>query len=222
MQKLNFRTRDYSHIYFASDFHVDHMKDFVWEPRGFKDWKSHTDFILAALRNLQSDDLLIYLGDFALNTSDERVEKILNEIPCDTYMCWGNHNSGVKSAYQKAKAQFMSDNNFSTTCDFYPLKIAPNVFMMGDSFYVSIDGRKFYCNHFASKTWDGMQHGWGHLHGHSHGGLEGSQPEECDDGKVLDVGVDNALKYNKTPFFSFQEICSILDEKPVKIVDHHD
>lgn len=222
MQKLNFRTRDYSHIYFASDFHIDHMKDFVWRPRGFKDWKSHTDFILAALKNLQKDDLLIYLGDFALNTSDERIAKVLNEIPCDTYMCYGNHNSGIKAAYQKAKTELMESSGFFLSCDFYPLSISQNVIMAGDHFLVSIDGRKFYCNHFASKTWDGMHHGWSHLHGHSHGGLEGSQPDEYDDGKILDVGVDNAIKYNKTPFFSFQEVCEILDKKPVKIVDHHD
>lgn len=222
MQKLNFQTRDYSHIYFASDFHIDHTKDFIWKPRGFSDWKSHTDFILAALRSLQSDDLLIYLGDFALNTSDERVAKLLNEIPCETYFLAGNHPSGVKQAYQKAKTDFLSFYNFHTNAEILPLHIAPNVIYMGDHFLISIDGRKFYCNHFTSKTWDGMQHGWGHLHGHSHGGLEGSQPDEYEDGKVLDCGVDNALRYNKTPFFSFREVCEIMDKKPIKLIDHHE
>jgi len=59
------------------------------------------------------------------------------------------------------------------------------------------------------------------LFGHSHGGLEGAQPEDTDCGKILDCGVDNALKYNGTPFFSFQEVVEIMNRKNIKTYDHH-
>lgn len=221
MQKLSFQSKDYNRILFSSDFHIDHMKNFLWEARGFKDWKSHTDFILDSLRSLKHNDLLFFLGDFALNTSDERIAKVLNEIPCDTYMCFGNHNSAIKAAYQKAKAEFMEENKFYSNCDFYPLRIAQNVFMMGEQFLVSIDGKKIFCCHFPWKVWDGQQHGWMHCHGHNHSNLAGSQPNDLDNGKILDCGVDNALKYNGTAFFSFQEIVEIMNKKPIKLYDHH-
>jgi hypothetical protein len=105
--------------------------------------------------------------------------------------------------------------------DVYPLKIAENVTLMGDDFIVSIDGKTFYCNHFAPLVWDHQQHGRPCCHGHSHSGLHGSQPWEYDSGKILDVGVDNAIKYNKTPFFSFREILEIMESKPQKTYDHH-
>jgi len=221
MQKLNFRSKDYNRILFASDFHWRHQKSFVWEARGFECHKAHSDFIENTVLELTDKDLLFHLGDFALNTTEEDVQRFLNDIKCETYLLAGNHPSGIKQSYQRAKTDFLERNNFYTTAEILPLSIAPNVVFMGDQFLVSIDGRKFFCNHFASKTWDGMQHGWGYLHGHSHGGLEGSQPDELNDGKILDCGVDNALKYNKTPFFSFQEVCKILDKKPIKLVDHH-
>jgi calcineurin-like phosphoesterase family protein len=218
MQKLNFRTKDYSHIYFSSDFHIDHKRDFIFKPRGFDSWEDHTEFVVKNLLSLQPDDLLIYLGDFALNTSDERVQSLLDAIPCETYMCWGNHNSGLKTSYQRAKNNYLAER--FDDVDIYPLKIARNVTMMGDAFYVSIDRRKFYCNHFAPTIWDGMQHGWGCVCGHSHGSLEIANYYN-DEMKLLDVGIDNALKYHGKPLFEFKDVCEIMDKKTLYAPDHH-
>lgn len=220
MQKLNFQSKDYGRILFSSDFHIDHKRDFVFKPRGFRSWEEHTDFIVKNLLSLKKDDLLIYLGDFALNTTDERVQAILNSVQCETYMCYGNHNSGIRRSYNRAKISYLTER-FSDDVEIYPLKIAENVTMMGDAFNLCIDGKSFYCNHFATMIWDGQQHGYGALFGHSHGGLKGAQPEDVDCGKILDCGVDNALKYNSTPFFFFPEIVEIMNRKNIKTYDHH-
>lgn len=221
MQKLNFQSKDYNRILFSSDFHWRHQKSFVWEARGFSSHKEHADFIEKSVLELTDKDLLFHLGDFALNTTEEDVQNFLNNIKCDTYLLAGNHPSGVKQSYQRAKTDFLSFHKFHTNAEILPLHIAPNVVFIGDQFLASIDGKKLFCNHFASITWDGQQHGWMHLHGHSHGGLNGSQTEETDNGKILDCGVDNALKYNNTAFFSFPEILEIMNKKPLKTFDHH-
>lgn len=60
-----------------------------------------------------------------------------------------------------------------------------------------------------------------HLMGHSHGSANNLNPQEINNGKCLDIGVDNALKYNRTPFFSYSEIKQIMDRKSLQKRDHH-
>ncbi len=217
MQKLNFAAKNYDRILFCSDTHIDHKRDFVFQPRGFKTPEEHSSFVIDSLVSLTNKDLLIFLGDFALNTTDERVQNILESLQCESYFLWGNHNSGLKHSYKTAVTNFCGENNV----DVYPVKVASNISMVGDSALISIDGKKVFCCHFPWKVWDGQQHGWMHCHGHNHSNLAGSQPNDLDNGKILDCGIDNALKYNGTIFFSFQEIVEIMNKKPLKTFDHH-
>lgn len=58
-------------------------------------------------------------------------------------------------------------------------------------------------------------------HGHSHGELPGSQPNDTVDGQRLDVGVDNSIKYNNTAFFTYEEVVKIMGTKSLKTYDTH-
>lgn len=61
--------------------------------------------------------------------------------------------------------------------------------------------------HYPIAEWDRKHYDSWHLHGHSHGNYTG-------DGKILDVGVDNAYKlFKEFRPFSLQDVIKIMEEK---------
>ena len=218
MLHLKFKSKDYGRVLFSSDWHDQHKQPFIFEPRGFSTWQEHSSFIRKELSSLREDDLLFFLGDLALNTTPEYVADLLDEIPCETYVINGNHPSGVKQAYRAA----YSAAGFPAGGEFFPLHIAKNVTHLGDHFLLDIDRSKFYCIHMAPLIWEEQgKRNRKCLAGHSHGTLTPANPGENGLGKILDVGVDNAIKYNGGAFFEIKEVVAILDQKQDKSHDHH-
>ena len=43
-------------IWFTSDFHFGHEKEFLWQPRGFLDWKDHAETIIKDFNSRVKDD----------------------------------------------------------------------------------------------------------------------------------------------------------------------
>lgn len=213
---FNINPREHSKVLIASDFHLGHKREFVWGARGFDSVESHDEFILNHLMSLPSDALLVFLGDFALNCPLERVERTLRDIRCKVLMTWGNHVSGIKQIYKTA----MGDED----CEEYPLQMFPDreIWMMGETLTLSLGKRrKYYCQHMAPMVWDNMKYGVPALVGHSHGNLQGANLDDSGIGKILDVGVENAIKHNGTPFFSLDEVDEIIAKKPIRFWDHH-
>lgn len=197
-------------VYFASDFHFRHGKDFIYKARGFDTIEEHDEFILKNLRELNQDDVLFYLGDFSLNSSKEDTLRLLNSIYCETYYILGNHENYVGHIIQ----------DYQKGQEFWPV-YHKNITFLGVSQAVKIYGQDIYLSHMASLIWDRMQYGAWHLCGHSHGNCPQLNPEDKNSGKVLDVGVDNCLKLVQRPFISFEEVETILKNKAIKLVDHH-
>lgn len=208
--------RDYDNILVGSDFHLQHNREFVWGARGHNDVVAHEMYIRTHLRALGSRDLLVYVGDYALNTTLDFVRETLAEIKAKVIMVWGNHNAGIKQLYKEALAAKGLSN-----CELYPLEIAPNVQMLGDQFVLQVDRRSYHVQHMAPMIWDKQAYGVPAIIGHSHSRLTGAGPFDNEIGKVLDVGVDNALIYNQTPFFSIEEIDKIMETKNVREWDYH-
>ena len=83
-------------IYFTSDWHIGHDKEFCWGPRGFKDVQ---DAAITTLDNcnfiVQPEDTLYILGDLALVPQNEKLwNEIYHEIQCkDIYFIAGNHDT---------------------------------------------------------------------------------------------------------------------------------
>jgi len=167
--------------------------------------------------SLKEDDLFFYLGDLALNTSYEYVKNFLGSLKCKTYIINGNHPAGVKQLYREA----YTAAGYPAGGEFFPLKIAENVTHLGDNFLLDIDRHKFYCTHMAPMIWPDKDRNRHAVFGHSHGSLECANVGNSSFGKMIDVGVDNALKHNGTAFFSVEEIATILKEKEQNKLDHH-
>lgn len=94
----------------------------------------------------------------------------------------------------------------------------PTLTFLGSDASIQIDKKIFYLTHMAPAIFD--RKAVGALIGHSHGDLDGAQPNETSRGKLLDVGVDNSIKYNNSAFFTFEEVVRIMDKKPNKSLDH--
>lgn len=215
MLKIRKKRKDYSKILFMSDTHYGHDKEFLYVPRGFKTPEQHNNWIDEQIQSLDSDSLLIHGGDVGLSCGPEKIQDFLKSFPCETLMVFGNHNSGVYQAYQKNLPKGFEN------CQLYPMRITPNITLMGYEFLLDIDYDKFYVSHMASLIWPEQNRNRHHICGHSHGNLKQANPGENGFGKMLDVGVENAIKYNGTAFFSLDEVVDIMNKKEISHFDHH-
>ena len=215
MLKIKKSRVDYKNIKICSDIHYGHDRDFLYTPRGFKSAKEHDDWMDDQFAQLDPDSLLVCLGDVGLSVGPGPIIDFLNRIPCETLMVWGNHNSGVYQAYRDALPQGFEK------CEIYPLRISPNVTMIGESFLLDIDHDRFFCTHMSPLIFHDQNKGRVCLCGHSHGNLKQINPDRDDFGKILDCGVENAKAHNGTAFFDIDEVVSILRAKSVSSFDHH-
>lgn len=100
-------------------------------------------------------------------------------------------------------------------------KMQHNITFMGESATFNIGNSFMYCRHMVAPIWDHMKYDNRYmLCGHSHSNLPNAQPTDTH-GRILDVGVDNAKKYNGTCFFSIEEINTIMKNKSGVMLDHH-
>jgi len=215
MLKIKKSRKDYNKIKINSDFHYGHDRDFLYIPRGFSSGKEHSDWIDAQIASLDPDDLLICLGDVGLGIGAAPIIDFIERIPCETLMVWGNHNSGVYQAY-KNNLPVGFENH-----EVYPLRIAKNVTMMGESFLLDVDRDRFFCTHMAPLVFHDQNRGRVCLCGHSHSNLKQINPDRDDFGKILDCGVENAKMFNGTAFFDIDEVVDILAKKKPSTLDHH-
>jgi len=84
-------------IFFTSDLHLNHNRDFIYKPRGFNNIEEHDKGIL---RNLQAvvnpeDDLYI-LGDLFLGVRSQGYApslELLDRLPGKVHFIYGNHDT---------------------------------------------------------------------------------------------------------------------------------
>ena len=214
-KKFNSKT---DKLFFSSDFHAEHQKSFIFSPRGFNSYQEHTDFLLKELYKLDYDTTLVYLGDFALNTTPERVKSILDTVKCNIIYILGNHESAPNKIIQEQKElQFGISDKF---IDVWPIRYKTTTFL-GYCGAIQVDNQYIYLQHMAQYIWPYQGDLSWHLCGHSHQSCKILNTQEVNSGKIFDCGVDNALKYNKTPFFSYSDIKQIMDRKFLQKRDHH-
>ena len=80
-------------IYFTSDLHFCHNKDFLYEPRGFNSVYEMNEQIIKNFNEVMDweDDLYI-LGDCFLNNNEEGMS-YMRRLPGKKHVIWGNHDT---------------------------------------------------------------------------------------------------------------------------------
>jgi len=203
-------------VYFTSDWHLGHQRDFVWGARGYKDYEDHTNNIIDVTNGIvRPNDIIYYMGDFCLNTPMSRFEEYLGRIQCQNIrMVWGNHNNPhFKNVYIPCVKSFLGQLYFEGV-EVYPLKYR-NVTFLGGYYEVAINGQMLCLFHYPISVFNQMNHAAWHLCGHSHYHFDPSTAENTT-AKILDVGWDGFKKP-----LSFAEVSAIMAKKQVPVVDHH-
>lgn len=141
------------------------------------------------------DDTLIMLGDVAFG-GFENIGKFLDRLVCkNLHLIFGNHDHHLERNREGIQERFISCRHYLE---------------------VNINDYNFVLCHYPLQSWNGLNKGVIHLHGHVHL----NEKNKFGNGKRLDVGVDGN---NMTPY-SIDEIISIMNKRDVgsdMSNDHH-
>ncbi len=141
------------------------------------------------------DDTLIMLGDVSFG-GFENIGLFIDRIICkNIHLILGNHDHHIDNNRGDIQDKFLSVNHYLET---------------------NIEGKDFVLCHYPLQSWNGMNKGVIHLHGHVH------LPEDkkFGKGKKMDVGVDG----NGMDPYGINDIIKIMDKRPILSDmndDHH-
>jgi calcineurin-like phosphoesterase family protein len=145
--------------------------------------------------NVGQDDTLIMLGDIAFG-GFEFIKSFLDRLICkNIHLVLGNHDHHIRNNREGIKYMFLS---------------------VSDYLQVNIGGVDFVMTHYPFESWNGLNRGVIHLHGHVH--LPANR--KWGKGKRLDVGVDG----NNLQPYSLTEIVHMMDKRDIMSEmdnDHH-
>ena len=147
--------------------------------------------------NVGQDDILICLGDWSFG-GFESIEEFRNRIICkNIHLILGNHDTHIERNRDDIQRLFVSVSHYET---------------------LVINKKTFRLFHYPIQSWDGMNKGDIHLHGHVH-----LPPDrKFGQGKKMDVGIDGHPEFR--PYNIMREIVPIMEKRDVRsdmLNDHH-
>ena len=84
-------------IYFTSDLHIGHDKDFIWKDRGFSSIEEHDSAILERWNNtITRGDTVYILGDLCLGQNEKEWDRFYNHLNGTKNFLRGNHDTDNK------------------------------------------------------------------------------------------------------------------------------
>lgn len=147
-------------IYFTSDTHFCHDRDFIWGHRGFKSCAEANEAIINNWNStVNADDEVYMLGDFFFGNDIDYIESTLNKLNGKIHLIIGNHDTETKlnMIYRKHPEKIVSIdyatlvkyNKISIYCSHYPtVTVDPKYARFGKSvinaFGHTHDDNKFY------------------------------------------------------------------------------
>ena len=193
-------------LFFTSDTHYMHKNicrgTTSWSnaediTRDFKTLDQMNDRIVNGINStVGQDDILFHLGDWSFN-GFERIEEFRNRINCrNIHLILGNHDHHIERDREGIQRLFNSVNQ-----------------------YTELEVNKeynFVLMHYPIMSWNKMNDGVVHLHGHVHL----SPDRRIGKGKIMDVGVDG----NGMDPISLSKVLTLMSPQPIKSgfeFDHH-
>lgn len=85
-------------IYFTSDWHIGHDKEFIWKARGFNSIEEHdTAILLHCNKIVGPEDELYILGDLVMSGNEKEWNRVYNQLFCqNVHYIQGNHDTDYK------------------------------------------------------------------------------------------------------------------------------
>ena len=141
------------------------------------------------------DDTLIHLGDVAFG-GFEMVGQFLDRLVCkNIHLILGNHDHHIQNDREGIQSRFLSVQSYLES---------------------NIEGENFILCHYPLQSWNGLNKGFIHLHGHVHL----SAQNKWGNGKRLDIGMDGNNMYP----YKITEIVHMMDRREIgsdMSNDHH-
>ena len=83
-------------IYFTSDWHFGHSKEFLWGPRGFQSSQENDETIIRNHNAIVTNEDDVYiLGDLMLEDNDSGIEKV-KQMNGKLHIILGNHDTNTR------------------------------------------------------------------------------------------------------------------------------
>ena len=142
------------------------------------------------------DDVLIHLGDFSFG-GFENIQKFRDRIICkEIHLILGNHDTSIENNKGDVQELFTSVNHYTR---------------------LLYKNKTFVLFHFPISSWDSLNKGHIHLHGHVH------LPTNLrfGKGKKMDVGMDGHPTFG---VYGMDDIIQIMDKREIAsdmLFDHH-
>lgn len=202
-------------IWFTSDTHYDHKnicrattswKDSADTTRDFSSLDRMNDELVFWInQRVAQDDILFHLGDWSFNGFDN-IRKFRERIVCQNiHLILGNHDHHIERNKDNIQSIFSSVNEY----------LSLDVKWQGKGKFEHV---RFVLFHYPIASWNGMNDGVIHLHGHVH--LPPQQRLAA--GKAMDVGADG----NAMEPIGMEDVLRIMHEQPIAKLslpkDHHE
>lgn len=201
-----------TNVWITSDTHYGH-KNIC---RGVTDWRlpngsipvdQTRDFESIELMNsviinninevVGQDDILIHLGDWSFG-GFENIRKFWDRIVCNNvHLILGNHDHHIERNRDGVRGLFKSVNHYVE---------------------LTVGNNKFVLIHYPLSSWNGMNKGVMHLHGHVHL----PNDKKFGKGRKMDVGIDGSEDFR--PYNLIREVVPILKKRDIVSdmeFDHH-
>jgi len=168
----------------------------VGSTRDFETIEQMNNRLVNAINNVVGqDDTLIMLGDVSFG-GFENIGIFLDRLICkNIHLILGNHDTHIENNRENIQSRFLSVQHYLE---------------------VNINDKNFVLCHYPLQSWNGLNKGVIHLHGHVH--LPANR--KFGNGKRMDVGVDG----NDMVPYSIDAIIKIMNKIPVgsdMSDDHH-
>ena len=203
-------------VWFTSDTHYNHSNicrattrwtDADSVTRDFSSLeRMNEELVFWINQRVAQDDILIHLGDWSFG-GFESIKQFRDRIICQNiHLVLGNHDQHIERNKDNIQSIFSSVNQY----------LDLEVSWWLDS--KKKERQRFICMHYPIASWNGMNDGTIHLHGHVH------LPNQIRvaDGKAMDVGVDG----NSLEPISLENILTIMRYQPIAKLslpkDHHE
>jgi len=85
-------------IYFTSDLHFNHDREFIWGPRGFKSVDEMNEALFKNWNEtVGKNDTIYVLGDFFLGPANAQfIHHMITELNGEIHFIYGNHDTPAK------------------------------------------------------------------------------------------------------------------------------
>jgi len=205
-------------LWFTSDTHYNHANicrattswtDADSVTRDFDSLeRMNAELVVWINQRVNQDDILIHLGDWSFGGFDS-IKAFRDRIICrNVHLVLGNHDHHIQRNKDNVQSLFSSVQEY----------LYLEVKRPGATKKDAMDRFTFVCMHYPIASWNNMNNGVIHLHGHVH------LPNHLRvaNGKAMDVGVDG----NNLEPIDLDSILRIMDKQPIAKLslpkDHHE